>query len=618
MKDIKRFLSYLSRYKTYISLNIGFNLLYVFTSFFSVALIVPFVSFMFGMTKGVGSAKPEHFALDADTLLQYAYYYLGRLQEDRGVLPALIVLALVFILVSFLSNLCRYFALYYLSYVRSGILRDLRQLFYRHVLYLPMGYFSEQRKGDLISRMNVDVGDVEWAIARSLQSAVMEPLYVLFFVGVLFTINPWLTLVVLVAFPAVLYIIGKIGKSLRSRAGKAQAMLGGLVSLVEESIQGLRVIKSYNLIGYVGKQFESFNSKYVRSLNGVYRRRDLAGPLAEFLLVAVTMGVMWFGGNHVLSGNMDADMFVLFVMLLIKIISPIKHTVDAFYNIQKGRAALGRIYEVMDTPATELPSTESDRHGLGVETEKEKAETLVSGIQVRDLSFRYPDSETDVLHGISLDIEKGKTYALVGPSGSGKTTFVDLLCRFYEPVSGQILIDGTDIRKMSLHHLRSLMGSVSQYPFVWHDTVYNNICFGQENVPLEKVEEAARKANAHEFISQMENGYETVLGDGGMTVSGGQRQRIVIARAILKNAPILILDEATSALDTESEVVVQQALNVLMQGRTSIVIAHRLSTIRHADCIVVFDKGRIVEKGTHDELLALDGYYARYIRLQSL
>lgn len=585
---------------------------------------------MFGMNQDASAVKPEHFGFNVDSMLQYAYYYLGVLQRNEGVLTALIVLAVVFILVTFLSNLFRYFALYYLSYIRSGILRDMRQMFYRHILYLPMGYFSEQNKGDLISRMNVDISDVEWAIARSMQSAVMEPLYVLFFLAVLFTMNPWLTLVVLVAFPTVLYVIGKIGKSLKSRAGMAQVLLGGLVSKVEESIQGLRVIKSYNLLDYVRNDFEKANHRYVRSINGVYRRRDLAGPLAEFLLVAVTMGVMWFGGNNVLDGRMDADMFVLFIMLLIKIISPIKHTVDAFYNIQKGRAALGRIYEVLDTPATELPgalpAVAGEREAARRPLQQEDACTCkVSGnpvfkdcIQVRNLCFRYPDSDREVLHDLSLDIEKGKTYALVGPSGSGKTTFVDLLSRFYEPDSGQILIDGIDIRDMELHKLRSLIGSVSQFPFVWHDTVYNNICFGKENVPMEDVVAAARKANAHGFICQMENSYQTVLGDGGMTVSGGQRQRIVIARAILKNAPILILDEATSALDTESEVLVQQALDILMQDRTSIVIAHRLSTIRHADCIVVFDHGRIVEKGTHDELLAMDGYYARYLRLQSL
>lgn len=605
MKDFSHFLRSVFRYRWYIAGNMASNLLYVLTSFFSLTLIAPFVSVMFGMVPPVDTLPA--FRLNVDTLLQYAYYYVGIIKASYGVMPALVMLASAFVVMSVLSNAFRYGAMYFLAAIRSGIVRDLRVLFYSHMMRLPLAYFSEQKKGDLLARVNIDMGEVETAIVKSLQSAFMEPLYVIVFVVGLFAINPVLSLVVLLAFPVILYVMGKIGVYLKRKSEKTQAMLGQIVAMIEEAINGLRVIKSFNLIHWSHRNFSEYNKGYVRTLNGVHRRRDLSGPLTEILLVVVTMAVLGFGGLWVLDRRMSADMFVLYILLLIRIISPAKHTVNAYYNIQKGRAALKRIYAVVNEPEGEDSRPDAVR-----KTSFDKE------IVFEDVTFYYADSDIPALEHVNLRMEKGKTYAFVGSSGAGKTTMVDLLCRYYDPVSGRITIDGVDIADMRREDLRELIGTVSQHPFVWHDTVANNIRFGREEVSMEAVVEASRKANAHEFISRMPEGYDTVLGDNGMTVSGGQRQRITIARAILKNAPVLVLDEATSALDTESEVAVQQALSQLMENRTSIVVAHRLSTIRHADSIVVFEKGRVVEQGTHDQLMALNGHYARYVSLQTL
>lgn len=605
MKDFSHFLHFVFKYKWYLVGNILSNLLYVLTSFFSLTLVVPFVSVMFGMVKPVEDLPA--FQLSVDTVLQYAYYYVGIFKAEHGVMPALVLIGLVFLGMSVLSNTFRYGAMYFLADIRSGIIRDLRSHFYANMMYLPLSYFSEQKKGDLLARVNIDMGEVETGVVKSLQSAFMEPLYVIVFVCGLFALNPMLSLVVLLAFPVILYVMGRIGVYLKRKSEKTQRMLGQLVSMIEEAMNGLRVIKSFNLIDWSHKNFSDYNKKYVRALNGVHRRRDLSGPLTEILLVVVTMAVLGFGGLWVLDGRMPADMFVLYILLLIRIISPAKHTVNAYYNIQKGRAALKRIYAVINEPKGECSKPGAV-----------PMESFDHEIVFEDVSFHYSDSDVPVLEHIDLRIEKGKTYAFVGSSGAGKTTMVDLLCRHYEPVKGRITIDGTEISDIELEDLRNLIGTVGQNPFVWHDTVANNIRFGKENVPMEQVVEAAKKANAHEFIGKMPEAYDSLLGDNGMTVSGGQRQRITIARAILKNAPILVLDEATSALDTESEEAVQQALTKLMENRTSIVIAHRLSTIRHADCIVVFEKGKIVEQGTHEELLARNGHYARYVSLQTL
>lgn len=605
MKDFAHFLRFLLKSKGFLVGNILFNILYVLCSFFSLTLIAPFVTVMFGMVQAVEVLPAFHF--DVDTILQYAYHYIGVFKESHGVLPALLLLSAFFVGMSVLSNVFRYAALYCLADVHSALVRDLRTYFYEQMMRLPLSYFSEQKKGDLISRATNDLGEVETAVVKSLQSAIMEPLYVIVFLVGLFAINAQLSIVVLVTFPIIFYVMGKIGVLLKRKSEKAQGMLGQMVAMIEESMNGLRVIKSFNLIAGSHKNFGDYIKKYVKVLSGVHRRRDLSGPLTEMLLILVTMAVLGFGGLKVLDGSLSAEMFILYILLLTRIISPVKHTVSACYNIQKGRAALKRMYEVINEPKGEDSKPDALRkHSFDKE------------IVFENVGFHYADSDTPVLEHIHLRLEKGKTYAFVGASGAGKTTLADLLCRHYDPTEGRILMDGIDIADIKREDLRELIGTVSQHPFVWHDTVANNIRFGRENVSMQEVEEAAKKANAHDFITALPEGYDTLLGDNGMTVSGGQRQRLTIARAILKNAPILVLDEATSALDTESEVLVQQALNKLMENRTSIVIAHRLSTIRHADHIVVLEKGKVVETGTHESLMALNGFYAKYVALQTL
>lgn len=608
---VYRFFSNLKHYGGYLALNMLSNTCFVFFSLFSLSMMAPFLSVLFGLTESV-QTLPEHPGFDTDTLLQYAYYYIGRIQKSQGAFPALLYVAGTFLLFTVAANLFRYLGLFFLGPIRSGMLRDLRNDLYRRIVLLPLASFSQQRKGDLIARMTSDMNTVEWAVVTSIQSFFKDPLNVLLFLIALFSISAPLTLMILCVMPPIIWLVAYIGKRLKSDSGKGQVMMGEMLNLTEEAIAGVRVIKSFNLIDYTVGIFKQKNAGYTRIANQVHRRRDLAKPLTEILLILVSVGLLWFGGRQVLHQAFSPDKMFLFIILFVKLISPAKDTVNAYYNLQNGRAALERIYEIIDIP----------------EQVREKPDALPKtdfehDIRYENVSFRYPDAPTDiqtdhpVLDHIDLRFEKGKTYAFVGASGSGKTTTADLLSRFYDVTGGRILLDGIDLRDLKLNDLRRLVGTVNQFPFVWNDTVENNIRFGGDYTH-EEVVAAARKAFAHDFIQTMPEGYDSPLGDRGCNLSGGQRQRIVIARAILKNAPILVLDEATSALDTESEQVVQQALGELMQGRTSIVIAHRLSTIRHADRIFVFDAGRVTEYGTHEELIRQNGAYARLVQLQNL
>jgi subfamily B ATP-binding cassette protein MsbA len=490
--------------------------------------------------------------------------------------------------------------------VRVGTIKDIRKDLYTKILILPLSFYSKQKKGDIMSRITNDVQEVEVSILNWIESLIKDPLTIIFYFAFLLSQSARLTLFVLVLLPIAGLVIGRIGKILKKESKETQNRLAGITATIEESISGLRIIKGFNAIGYLSRKFGEQNDAYSKSLLGVHRKRDMSSPMSEFLSAIVVIIVLWFGGNMILDGDssLSAAGFISYIVVFSQIISPIKSFAQGYFNIKKGIASADRIFEFMDEDE--------------VITEKENAleiKDFNQEISYNNVSFHY--EKDDVLKNVSLKIPKGKVIALVGESGGGKSTLADLLPRFYDVCEGSIIIDGHDIRDYKISDLRGLMGIVTQESILFNDTVFNNIAFGMENVSKEAVIEAAKIANAHGFIMEMEQGYDTYIGDRGMNLSGGQRQRLSIARAVLKNPPILILDEATSSLDTESERLVQDALSKVMSQRTSIVIAHRLSTIQHADEIVVMQKGHIIERGKHEELIALNGVYKKLTDLQS-
>jgi len=484
--------------------------------------------------------------------------------------------------------------------------KDIRNSIYKKILILPLSFYSKQRKGDIMARITTDVQEVEYSIMNYLEMIIRDPVTILAYFAFMMSMSPQLTLFVLVLLPITGFLIGQIGKSLRKSSKIGQTRLAGMLSTIEETVSGLRIIKAFNAIDYSEEKFKQQNNLFSRLMVSIYRRRDLSSPLSEFLSSAVIVVVLWFGGQLVLSDSprINAADFIAYILVFSQIIPPAKTFAQGFYSIQKGIASAERIFEILDAEE--------------VIVEKENAIQITDfneSIEYKDVRFRYDRDE--VLKGINLTIGKGKLIALVGESGGGKSTMVDLLPRFYDVTGGTILVDGVDIREYHIGKLRGLMGIVTQESILFNDSIFNNIAFGKTDATLEQVIEAAKVANAHDFISQMELGYETNIGDRGLNLSGGQRQRLSIARAVLKNPPILILDEATSSLDTESERLVQDALAKIMNNRTSIVIAHRLSTIQHADEIVVVVKGEIVERGKHEELIQKNGTYKKLFDLQS-
>lgn len=605
MKNLLKVLKYIIPYWGYALLNIMFNILSVLFSFVSLALFAPVLQILFKTTK-VPEQVVDFSWFNFDSLKNRFYYEIGKMVETRGEMDVLLIISVTIIILFFLKNFFRYFAMFYLAPIRNGVVRDFRNNLYHKTLILPLAYFSEQKKGDIIARITSDVQEVEWSIMSSLEMLFRDPIAIFVYLIGLFIISPQLTIFVLVLLPVSAFIIARIGKSLKRTSAKGQKQLGILLSIIEETLGGLRIIKAFTAIEASDKNFRKTNQYYTRVMTRLYRKRDLAAPLSEILSTIVMVVVLWFGGRMVLGeeSNLDAAIFMTYIIIFSQIVVPAKAITRAVYNIQKGSASVERIQEVLEADEIILERPNAI-----------KISNFNNEIEFKDMTFAYDKDK--VLKHINLKIEKGKTIALVGPSGGGKSSLVDLLPRFYDCTEGGIFVDGQNVKDLVIDDLRGLMGIVNQESILFNDTVLGNIAIGMELVKEEDVIAAANVANAHEFISGMENGYQTNIGDLGVKLSGGQRQRLSIARAVLKNPPILILDEATSALDTESERLVQDALEKLMKNRTSIVIAHRLSTIQHADEIIVIDQGEIVERGKHVDLLAKNGVYKKLFDLQS-
>ena len=606
MKDFKRLLAYAKPYRRFWPGYLVLSILSVIFGVVNYALIDPLLTVLFQpQSMDVQIVKPA-FALDPAYFEELFSYYLTKVMTASGMLKGLMFVCAFFVVASLLSNITRYLSQRILVNMRTYIMQNIRKDLFRKISSLHVGYFHNQKKGDILSSISNDVTEVQNGVADSFHVIFREPLLVLGFLGALFYMSPKLTMVTLLTLPFSALVIGKISRSLKRKAADTQSLMGRIVSHFEEAISGVRIIKAFNAQKYVMGSFDETNHRHKTSSKNMFNKQEMASPLSEFLGITVAASVLFYGGWLQLRGELGMDMpaFVVYIGFYWRVLEPAKAMSKAYASIQRGLVSGRRLFAILDV---ENPIVESK--------DAVELEDFKDGIEFRNVNFAY--AQEPVLKNINLKIEKGKMVAIVGPSGGGKSTMADLLPRFYDIEDGEILLDGRNIKDYKLESLISVMGIVTQEAILFNDTVFNNIAFGMENVTQEDVERAARIANAHDFIMQMEQGYQTNIGDRGAKLSGGQRQRLSIARAVLKNPPVLILDEATSALDTESERLVQDALTNLMKNRTSIVIAHRLSTIRNADEIIVLKEGEIIERGTHDTLIGAGGMYSNLCQLQN-